>query len=222
MIKGVIFDIDGVILDSMSIWEKAGEMFLKNLGKEPEPGLSKVLETMSMTEGALYLKGKYCPDMDVDEIINGVNRAIEDFYAHQVQLKEGVEKFLEGLRRSGVRIVAATSCDRQVFERALARLNVLDYFEKIFTCTEIGAGKSKPDIFIAAAEYMGTHPVDTWVFEDALYAIRTAKNAGFRTAGVYDEYSRDLWDEIKKVSDIYFERLNDVREFLEKAGLLLD
>lgn len=217
MVKGVIFDIDGVVLDSMSAWDKAGEMYLKRLGKEPEPGLSKTLETMSMKEGAEFLKKNYRLDMDEDEIIKGINDTIRDFYAYEVRLKEGVEQFLKGLHQHGIKIVAATSCDREVFEKALVRLNVIGYFESFFTSTETGSGKTKPDIFIAAAGYMGTPPKETWVFEDALYAIKTAKSAGFRTAGVYDDYSKDSWDEIKRVSDLYFEKLDDVRAFLEKA-----
>lgn len=218
MVKGVIFDIDGVILDSMQVWDKAGEMYLQKLGLQPEPGLSKALETMSMNEGAKFLKERYCLDMDEDEIIKGINDTIKDFYAHEVRLKEGVERFLDGLYRRGIKIAAATSCDREVFEKALVRLNVIGYFDRIFTATETGSGKTKPDIFIAAAEHMGTIPEETWVFEDALYAIKTAKSAGFRTAGVYDDYSKDSWDDIKRISDLYFEKLDDVSDFLEKAA----
>ncbi|AGC68817.1 hypothetical protein Cst_c18400 [Thermoclostridium stercorarium subsp. stercorarium DSM 8532] len=217
MIKGVIFDIDGVILDSMPIWNKAGEMYLRKLGLQPNPGLSKAMESMSMHEGAKFLKEKYHLDMNEDEIVKGINKTIEDFYAYEVRLKEGVEKFLEGLKERKIKIVAATSCDREVFEKALVRLNVIRYFEKIFTSTETGSGKTKPDIFLAAADYMGTRPCETWVFEDALYAIKTAKDAGFRTVGVYDYYNSDKWDEIKNTCDICFEKLDDVNVFLEKA-----
>lgn len=218
MIKGVIFDIDGVILDSMPIWDKAGEMYLCSLGFQPEPGLAKTMFSMSMGEGAKYLRERYQMDMDEVEIIKGINRTIEDFYAFQVQLKEGVEQFLKGLRQYGIKTVAATTSDRQVFERALKRLNVTGYFERIFTSSETGAGKSKPDIFLAAAEHMGTIPKETWVFEDALYAIRTAKNAGFRTVGVYDDSSLDDMDEIMKISDIYLRKLDNVHDFIERAS----
>jgi HAD superfamily hydrolase (TIGR01509 family) len=217
MIKGVIFDIDGVILDSMPVWDKAGEMFLSNLGLQPEPGLAETMFCMSMSEGAEFLKERYRLDMDEDEIIKGINETIEDFYAHQVQLKEGVELFLKGIRQHGIKMVAATSCDRQVFERALERLKVMGYFGRIFTSTEVGAGKVKPDIYLAAAEHMGTIPEDTWVFEDALYAIKTAKSAGFRTVGVYDASGKDNWDEIKRISDIYFGKLDNIHAFLEKV-----
>jgi len=218
MIKGVIFDIDGVILDSMPVWDKAGEMFLGNLGLQPESGLAETMFCMSMSEGAKFLKERYHLDMDEDEIIKGVNETIKDFYANQVQLKEGVELFIKGMKQNGIKIVAATSCDREVFERALVRLNIMGYFDRIFTSTEVGAGKVKPDIYLAAADHMGTLPKDTWVFEDALYAIKTAKSAGFRTVGVYDDSSKNNWDEIKRVSDIYLDKLDNIRAFLEKVS----
>jgi HAD superfamily hydrolase (TIGR01509 family) len=218
MIGGVIFDLDGTILDSMSIWDSAAELYLDSLGITAEAGLGKIMFSMNMAEGALFLKDRYHLDIAVDEIIAGINRTIENFYYYQVQLKEGVEQFLKGMKQAGVKMVIATASDRHIVEKALERLNIMNYFDRIFTCTEIGAGKIKPDIYLAAAEYMGTLPKDTWVFEDALYAIQAAKNAGFKTVGVYDPYSADEMDEIKMVSDIYLNKLDNIHIFLEKAS----
>ena len=217
MIKGTIFDLDGTLLDSMSIWDKAGEMFLHNLGIKAEPGLSKAMSCMSMTEGAEFLKDRYGLNMVVDAIIAGINLTIEDFYIYQVQLKRGAEQFLKEMQKGGFKIVAATACDRHVIEKALVRLRVINYFDKIFTCTEIGAGKDKPDIFFAAAEHLGTLPENTWVIEDALFAIQTAKEAGFRTAGIFDASNIEHINEIKRISDIYMETLDDMNVFLRKA-----
>jgi HAD superfamily hydrolase (TIGR01509 family) len=213
MIKGVIFDLDGTILDSMPIWDKAGEMFLHTLGIEAEPGLARIMFCMSMTEGAEFLKERYHLNLDVNSIIAGINHTIEDFYAYQVQLKDGVEQFLKEMKQAGIKMVVATSCDREVFERALARLKVIHYFDRIFTNTEIGVGKEKPDIYLAAAEHLGTLPKDTWVIEDALYAIQTAKNAGFRTVGVFDASNRENLDEIKTITDIYMQKLDTINIF---------
>ncbi len=219
MIKGAIFDLDGTILDSMPVWDNAAEMFLNSIGIKAEPGLGKIMFSMSMTEGAEFLKDKYSLDMDTDAILTGINHTIEDFYYYQVQLKEGAEQFLKDLKQVGINMVAATSSDRQVVERALKRLNVMNYFDRIFTCTETGAGKVKPDIYLAAAEYMGTLPKDTWVFEDALHAIRTAKNAGFRTVGVHDASSMENLEEIKAICDIYLNKLDDFYSLLERSSL---
>jgi HAD superfamily hydrolase (TIGR01509 family) len=219
MIEGAIFDLDGTILDSMPIWDNAAEMFLSRMGIEAEAGLGKIMFSMSMTEGAEFLKDRYGLGMDADAILMGINYTIEDFYYYQVQLKEGVEQFLKDMKQASIKMVAATSSDRQVVERALKRLNVMNYFDRIFTCTEIGAGKVKPDIYLAAAEYMGTLLKDTWVFEDVLHAIRTAKNAGFRTVGVYDASSMESLEEIKVISDIYLEKLDNFYIFLERSSL---
>jgi HAD superfamily hydrolase (TIGR01509 family) len=218
MIKGAIFDLDGTILDSMPVWDNAAEMFLNSIGIEAEPGLGKIMFSMSMTEGAEFLRDRYGLDMDADAIITGINHTIEDFYCYQVQLKEGVEQFLKDMKKAGIKMVVATASDRNVVEKALKRLNVMNCFDRIFTCTEIGAGKIRPDIFLAAVEYMGTLPRDTRVFEDALHAIKTAKNAGFRTVGVYDVYSKENMEEIKETCDIFLNKLDDFCNFLERIN----
>lgn len=204
---GAIFDLDGTILDSMMIWDNAGEMFLNSIGIKAESGLGKIMFSMSMTKGAGFLKDRYDLGLTVEEIVAGINCTIEDFYYNQVQLKDGAEQLLRNMKQAGIKMTAATSSDRQIVVGALKRLRVLNCFEKIFTCTEIGAGKEKPDIYLAAAEYMGILPKDTWVFEDALHAIRTAKSAGFRTVGIYDASSLENWEEMKVISDISFEKL---------------
>lgn len=208
MIAGAIFDLDGTILDSMPIWGNAPEIYLDGMGIKAETGLGKTLFTMSMAEGAEYIKGRYCPDIDIDVIMEGINRTVIDFYHYQARLKEGAEQFLKAMKAAGIKITAATSSDRQVVEGALERLNVIHYFSRIFTCTEVGAGKTEPDIFLEAAEYMGALPEDTWVFEDSLYAIQTAKNAGFHTVGVYDDSGAESWDEIRRITDLYLEKLD--------------
>ena len=218
MITGVIFDLDGTILNSMSIWDKAGELYLGSLGIRAEPDLSKIMYSMSMKEGAEYLKNRYQLDLTSDDIINGINNTIEHFYRFQVTLKDGVLQFLEELRKAGITITLATSSDRRIIEAALKRLKVLNYFDRIFTCTEIGESKEKPAIYLKAAEYMKTDIQSTWVFEDALYAIRTAKNAGFKTAGIFDPSSITDQVMIKRYSDIYIKNLTNITMFLEIAA----
>ena len=73
-----------------------------------------------------------------------------------------------------------------------------------------GAGKERPDIYLAAAKALGTHPADTWVFEDALYAIKTAKAAGFYTVGLYDETSRNDQEAIAGLADCYVREIQSV------------
>ena len=220
MIRGVIFDVDGVLLNSMPVWENLGEIYLERLGIEAEKGLGETLCAMSLEEGADYLIENYGLKQTPGEIIAGLNREVQDFYGRKVPLKEGVRGYLEEFRDRKIPMAIATSGDRANAEAALKRLKVLSYFRAVFTCSEIGSSKSKshPDIYYAAALQLDTDPSDTWVFEDALHAIRTAKKAGFRTAGVYDRASgRDL-AQIRDTADIYLPEFKDFDSFWKRAS----
>ena len=76
-------------------------------------------------------------------------------------------------------------------EAALDRCGVRTYFSALFTCTQVGSGKDEPHIYRAALRHLGTGRADTLVFEDALYAARTAKGDGFVTVGVADAYEKN-------------------------------
>ena len=186
MIKGAIFDIDGVLLDSMIIWTDLGERYLRSIGKEPEEGLTEKLFSMSLEQGAEYLKDTYNIDKDTSGILDDINKISEYFYYHEVEAKPGVEELLKDFRTRGIKMVAATSSPRSHVERALTRTGLHNFIDKIFTNSEVGVSKHEPDIYNLAAEYMGTDPSETLVFEDSLYALKTAKAAGYVTVGIYD------------------------------------
>ena len=112
----------------------------------------------------------------------------------------------------------ATSGDRKNAEAALKRLKVFSYFQGSFTCSESGSSKSQPDIYYAAALQLDTEPSETWVFEDALHALQTAKRAGFKTVGVYDKASdRDL-AHIWNTADIYLPEFEEFNIFWKRAS----
>ena len=203
MIKGSIFDVDGTLLDSMEIWEDVAIRFLKSIGVEAEPDLPEVMFTMSLPEGAAYVKEHYRLTRETDEIIQGVLDIIRKYYEETAPLKPGVTKILEELSGKRIPMTVATSNNKEEVEAAFKRLGIASYFSRIFTCEEVGAGKTRPDIYMKAAEYMGTRPEETVIFEDVLHAIRTAKKAGFLAVGLYDEASKADQEEIKKEADWY-------------------
>ena len=98
MIRGVIFDVDGVLLNSMPVWENLGEIYLERLGIEAEKGLGETLFAMSLEEGADYLIENYGLKQTPGEIIAGLNREVQDFYGRKVPLKEGVRGYLQEFR----------------------------------------------------------------------------------------------------------------------------
>lgn len=203
MIKGAIFDVDGTLLDSMEIWEDVAIRYLKSIGVEAEPDLPEVMFTMSLPEGAAYVKEHYRLTRETDEIIQGVLDIIRKYYEETAPLKPGVTKILEELSGKRIPMTVATSNNKEEVEAAFKRLGIASYFSRIFTCEEVGAGKTRPDIYMKAAEYMGTRPEETVIFEDVLHAIRTAKKAGFLAVGLYDEASKADQKAIEKEADWY-------------------
>lgn len=79
-IKGAIFDFDGTLFDSMSIWDTAGNDYLRSVGREPKEDLRQKLKPLSLYQSAVYIKNEYFLDISVDEIMNGINKTVEDFY----------------------------------------------------------------------------------------------------------------------------------------------
>ena len=95
MIKGVIFDVDGTLLDSMEIWEDVGVRYLNSIGIEAEPDLGTVLFTMSIQEGAAYVKEHYHLSQEPEEIVQGVLDIISNYYKKTALLKSGAKELLE-------------------------------------------------------------------------------------------------------------------------------
>ena len=202
MIQGVIFDFDGTLFDSMFIWDTAGEVYLRSIGKEPEANLQKVLKPMSLLQSAQYIREKYDIPLSVEEIMDGVNRTVEGFYFHTVEPKPGVIDFLEELHHRNIRMCIATATDRYQVEAALQRCKMRYFFSEIFTCTEVGSGKDRPDIFRKAMDHLQTDRSNTAVVEDAYHAAFTAKQDGFLVVGVYDSHE-DRQQELLQIADVF-------------------
>ena len=218
MIQAAIFDFDGTLFDSMFIWDTAGETYLRSIGKEPADDLQSILKPMSLYQSADYLRENYSIPLSTEEIMNGINRTVEDFYFHTVQPKPGVIDFLEELNRKGVHMCIATATDRYQVEAALVRCGMKHFFSEIFTCTEIGSGKDQPLIFRKAMEHLGTDRSNTVVVEDAWHAIRTAKDDGFSVVAVYDSHE-SMQSSVRDAADVYLTDFSDTKVFWKLASV---
>lgn len=218
MIKGVIFDVDGTLFDSMGAWHDSGYNVLKNLGIDADKRIGDIFFSMTMDEVIDYIKENFSVNESRDFLKNGIHNQVEYAYRNEIELKPGVMRILDWMKDSKIPATIATSTDRFLIEIGLARLGIEDYFDEIYTATEVGKGKNYPDIFQLAMDKMGTKPEETWLFEDGLYSMITAKAYGMPVVGVYDKVSHDDQDAIKQVADIYLEDLRDLNfdDFLRR------
>lgn len=219
MIKGAIFDVDGVLLDSTKEWDRLGETYLSGLGIQADEGLADTLASMSMEEGAAWMIRRYGLSKTVEQAVKEMAGLMRDAYAGRIPEKTGVENYLGGLKEAGIPLVIATSGDRRNARLALERLDLWKYFREMLTCTQVGAGKSRPDIFLAAAGILGSRPEEIWVFEDAPHAVCTAKTAGFHVAAVKDPGNAGQEKLLRETADIYLEDYGDFERFGRKAGV---
>ena len=202
MLKGAIFDFDGTLVDSMFIWETFGEDYLRSLGKDPKENLRETFAAFTLEQAAEYYKKHYDVNLSTEEIVSEINEMVLQSYRTKVKLKSGVAEFLKKLKSQGVKMCVATVTDRFIVEEVLEKLGVRKYFSAIFTCSEIGSNKETPDIYNKALAHLKTEKSETVVFEDAFYALMTAKNDGFRVAGVLDNHEKNQV-QIKANADYY-------------------
>ena len=127
--KCAIFDFDGTLFDSMFIWDRIGEVYLRSLGIEPKPSLREDLRPLSLYQSACYFQSEYDLPLSVEEIMSGINRTVADFYIHTVLPKPGVASFLEQLKSKGISMCIATASERDQVEAALRRCRMEHHFE---------------------------------------------------------------------------------------------
>ena len=208
-VTGMILDVDGTLLDSMPVWHHSGEHYLATIGIQAPASLGRILFSMTMQQGAQYIRKTYRLSQSEEEIKAGIIKTVQHEYSTGPGMKPGAREFLQALKEAAIPMTVVTSTDRPLILAAFGRLGIESYFQDILTCTEFGSGKDAPDIFHAVAQGMGSRPEHTWVAEDALYAIRTAKAAGYPVIGIADQASRADEPQIRGLSD-YF-----IQDFLE-------
>ncbi len=213
MIRGAIFDLDGVLLDSLGIWYDLGARYILSMGMLPVSGMSEILFSMSMEQGAVYLKRTFGLEKSEEEIIADLEQILRDYYYKEVPAKEGAKELLAFLQEQGVKMAAATSSPRPHVTEALNRLGLLSYMQEIYTTSEVGESKHSPRIYELAAKGLECSAEEILVFEDSLYALKTAKTAGFRCVGVYDAQGESDQHGLEMTADVYLHKL---KEFPEK------
>jgi beta-phosphoglucomutase len=183
MIEGVIFDMDGVLIDSHPVHRIAWRRFLASIGKQvPDEQLNFILEGRRRDEILQYFLGDL-PEVTIVEY----GRRKEDFFQENfkdIKLIPGVEGFLEELRRGGVKTAIATSASSYRTRKTLQLLNLDNSFAAVITGDDVTAGKPDPAVYRMAAEHLNLGSSQILVLEDAPSGVQAAKAAGMRCVGV--------------------------------------
>ncbi len=188
MIKALIFDFDGLILDTETTWIEVWKTIFA------EHGFHYPIEQWSLTVGgwghstfdpALALNELAGDSLDLAALRLRHRSAFDDLILPQPVLP-GVREYLADAPRLGLRLALASSSDRTWVESHLGRLGLLDCFEKIICGDDVPAGRTKPhpDLFLKALEDMQVSASEALVFEDSPNGVKAARDAGIRVVAV--------------------------------------
>ena len=218
MLKGIIFDADGTLLNSMKIWMELPSKFLKIYGKKTSKKIEQKIFSMTLEQGCSFLKTVYKLPQSQEEIQNELFSILEKSYKNEISLKKGVYNFLLFLKQNNIPMAIATSGNKSLLEYALLQNNYQHFFCKILTCDELNTDKANPKIFTYLARYFNAKPDEILIFEDSFLPIKTAKNAGFNVVAIKDRYSYKDKSEIKNISDLYLCNFSSkkLRNFIKK------
>lgn len=198
----VIFDMDGTLLDSMQIWKNLGREYLNSKGiTQSAKSFLEEIEALTLSESAALLAERFPACGTAEAAMAEMNQRMEEHYRKDIPLKKGMPEMLESFRRSGVRMCVASATGEHLMRECLERLGVLNYFEFLLSCETLKTNKREAGIYLEAVRRFGTSVAETAVYEDALYAIETAKNAGFYVVAVYDSESEQCWEKICNLAD---------------------
>lgn len=215
MIKGIIFDLDGTLIDSMKVWFDVDRKLLRENGiTTPSESVSEKVRTMSIEQSSRFFIEELGLKLTQEQIISRIEELVRIEYEQNIPLKPHVEEILGYLDEKGIPYGIATATYKSLAEAVLKRLGIFERFRFVLTDVDYPRGKRFPEIFLGAAERLGTLPEETLVIEDSLHCIETAVRAGFRTAAVYDEVSAAESDEIKRLADVYADSLAELQNIL--------
>jgi len=197
-----IFDMDGTLVDSMVYWKHLATEFLESKGVlEISPTVLERIKPMTMTESAALFIQEYGLPGTPESVAAEMNAMMDEHYHRDIPLKSGAAAYLEALHRRGVTMCVASATAEELMNACLTRLGVAHYFSFLLSCETVGTGKNRPDVYLEAARRLGVQAEDIAVFEDALYAAKSARQAGFYTIAVRDDSNQPHWETLTALAD---------------------
>lgn len=207
----LLFDCDGTILDSMHIWsEPINEILNKydyKLTKE-EKGAIEALDYDSMCR---WLSKNIAKDMTYEDLKEYFDEIIHHAYEETLMPKKGAKEILRKLKVEGFKMAVASSTDIRLLEKALRRLDLIDCFEFIITPDSSPYNKGQKEFWELACHKLDEKPENVMLYDDALYAVKSAKSAGIKTCGIKDfPYNKKEWKHIVEESYMVLNNIKDI------------
>lgn len=197
-----LFDLDGTLIDSMPTFTTIMLRYLKKHNVKYESDVIKTITPLGYKGTAEYFK-LLGIDLPVNDIMVQLIQDIKNEYENNIPSKNNVVSVLNQLKNRGDRLNVLTASPHEMLDPCLTRLGLYDLFDNVWSCDDFNLKKSDTQIYIQAAQRIGTDVKSITFLDDNLLALKTAKKAGMRIFGVYDQSSEEYSIEIKEISEKY-------------------
>ena len=208
--KGMIFDLDGTLIDSNHVWSDIDIKFLAKRGFEVPSGYFKTVSTMNFNQAAIYTNDFFKLNEKIDDIVQEWYDMALYEYSNNIRIKNDVDVFLKKLKDRDMKIALATASAKELYEAVLQNNDIYDYFDFFASTDQVKLGKGFPDVYEFACKGLELKPDECAVFEDIIEGIRGAKLGGFTAVACLNDRFIDDWGAMKTESDYYFENYSQL------------
>lgn len=208
--KAYLFDFDGTLVDSMPTYAATMLRILDENHICYPSDVIKIITPLGYAGTAEYFI-KLGMDKTKDEIISVITRYLTEEYHKSIPAKSNVIAVLKSLKERGADLNVLTASPHVMLDPCLKRLGIYDLFTNVWSCEDFSTTKSDPNIYRMAAKKLGLSVEEVLFLDDNYNADKTAKSAGMKVCGVYDDSSAEYTEDIKAVADHY---ITDFSELL--------
>lgn len=208
-ITGAIFDFDGTLFDSMPAWIGIRDAFFASIGIEMTEDDREFFRGKFTSEALPLAIDRFGLAMPYQELLSAFFDFLTQRYLKMAVPKNDIIEFLKKLKARGVKIGIATASGEPAVKAALEKFGMLEFFPVIYSTYTVGESKLTPKVYDVVLNELGTDKATTWIFEDALYAAKTAKENGYPVVGIYDE-SEHRAEELRQTVDVYIHNYEEI------------
>lgn len=206
-VKGIIFDFDGVIVNSEPFWEMADRIIVEQEGKVYLPETKNIIMGLNPIDSIRELCRIHKISTSYNILIERRSDLMRQFYENNVELNNGSYEVLEYLYKNGIKMALASSTPKKLFIKALQRFNMENFFKVIITSEDVKRSKPDPEIFIRASELLDIPKNNVFIVEDSRAGVISAIAAGIKVfwlknkdadiKGLYPDYIINSLNNIK-------------------------
>ena len=201
--KTYVFDFDGTLVDSMPTYVSAMLRNLDENGIAYEQDIVKTITPLGLMGTAKYYTETLGLAMPMEDLINLMGNYMLEAYWYHIPAKSNVISTLQELKKRGASLNVLTASPHITLDACLKRLGIFELFDNVWSCDDFNTTKADPEIYRKAADRLGVAVGEVLFLDDNYNADLTAKTAGMKVCGVYDESSAEYVEEIKSVCDKY-------------------